>query len=158
MFLMKSVHISFNIKAAFSFPQLPADFQAKVKRHLNRPAKDSRGSSLLLDQCPPDVRTIKVSVPTLPPANMVYSVNKSSAGNSANAQSSTTVPNAEETTPDHVSAAIIAKVICFSNILKFGKIISLNDLCAENVRKLCDCDRTTTLFAQHLDIGYCIRT
>ncbi|KAG8192918.1 hypothetical protein JTE90_025626 [Oedothorax gibbosus] len=95
---------------AHKFNSLPADFQAKVKRHLSRPPKDMRASSssLLLDQCPPDVRTIKVSVPTQPSAAMVYSVNKTSSQNNPNSQSA---PNSEETTPDHVSAAIIAKVL-----------------------------------------------
>ncbi|XP_035209283.1 tight junction-associated protein 1-like isoform X2 [Stegodyphus dumicola] len=97
---------------AHKFNSLPADFQAKVKRHLTRPQRDIRASSSsLLDQCPPDVRTIKVSVPTLPPAAMVYSVNKSTSSSTNNTQQSSTVPSVEETTPDHVSAAIIAKVL-----------------------------------------------
>nr|XP_042903548.1 uncharacterized protein LOC107449950 [Parasteatoda tepidariorum] len=97
---------------AHKFNSLPADFQAKVKRHLARPQKENRASScsLLLDQCPPDVRTIKVSVPTLPPAAMVYSVNKTPASHN-NFQPSTVATVTEEITPDHVSAAIIAKVL-----------------------------------------------
>ncbi|GFS96726.1 brain-enriched guanylate kinase-associated protein [Nephila pilipes] len=143
---------------AHKFNSLPADFQAKVKRHLSRPPKDIRASSssLLLDQCPPDVRTIKVSVPTLPPAAMVYSVNKST-GQSNNVQSPPTSNNVEEPTPDHVSAAIIAKVLEERSIerktaasLKKQRFIEENrDLDLRNVAIQTDCQRPIVCRCQH---------
>ncbi|GFQ89478.1 brain-enriched guanylate kinase-associated protein [Trichonephila clavata] len=143
---------------AHKFNSLPADFQAKVKRHLSRPPKDIRASSssLLLDQCPPDVRTIKVSVPTLPPAAMVYSVNKST-GQSNNVQSPPAANNVEEATPDHVSAAIIAKVLEERSLerktaatLKKQRFIEENrDLDLRNVAIQTDCQRPIICRCQH---------
>ncbi|GIY16151.1 uncharacterized protein CEXT_258451 [Caerostris extrusa] len=133
--------------------------QAKVKRHLSRPPKDIRASSssLLLDQCPPDVRTIKVSVPTLPPAAMVYSVNKSSA-QANNVQTSPAASNGEEVTPDHVSAAIIAKVLEERSLerktaasLKKQKFMEENHrgLDLRNVAIQTDCQRPIICRCQH---------
>ncbi|GBM36587.1 hypothetical protein AVEN_162026-1 [Araneus ventricosus] len=140
---------------AHKFNSLPADFQAKVKRHLSRPPRAS-SSSLLLDQCPPDVRTIKVSVPTLPPAAMVYSVNKSTA-QSSNVQPTPAANNTEEVTPDHVSAAIIAKVLEERSLerktaasMKKQRFMEENrDLDLRNVAIQTDCSRPIVCRCQH---------
>ncbi|XP_054718957.1 uncharacterized protein LOC129228307 [Uloborus diversus] len=145
---------------AHKFNSLPADFQAKVKRHLVRPQKDIRASSssLLLEQCPPDVKTIKVSVPTLPPAAMVYSVNKSSMSSTPNSLPTPATTTNEETTPDHVSAAIIAKVLEERSLERKTAITMKKQKSAEeskefilrNVGTQTDYQRLATCRCQHI--------
>lgn len=82
-------------------PQFPSDLQDKVKLHFNhrnqRELPNSRSS--------PELRTIRVPIPTFPPTAMVYSVN--SVPRALNDDCNNDSPNL----PDYVSAAIMAKVL-----------------------------------------------
>lgn len=88
----------FNSKYIFLFFKFPSDLQDKVKLHFNhRPQRDIHNS-----RSSPELRTIRVPIPTFPPTAMVYSVNN--------------VPRAldsddSQNLPDYVSAAIMAKVL-----------------------------------------------
>lgn len=81
---------------------LPIDLQQKVKHHLNQKRKDLG----MHPTSAPDIRTIRVPIPTFPPTAMVYSVNAKVVQN-GDAQDAATSPK----TNDIVSAAIMAKVL-----------------------------------------------
>ncbi|GFW98522.1 tight junction-associated protein 1 [Trichonephila clavipes] len=80
----------------------PSDLQDKVKLHFNhrnqRDLHNSRSS--------PELRTIRVPIPTFPPTAMVYSVN-----NVPQALENNTSSASSDNIPDYVSAAILAKVL-----------------------------------------------
>ncbi|GFY61031.1 tight junction-associated protein 1 [Trichonephila inaurata madagascariensis] len=80
----------------------PSDLQDKVKLHFNhrnqRDLHNSRSS--------PELRTIRVPIPTFPPTAMVYSVN-----NVPQALENNTSSSSSDNIPDYVSAAILAKVL-----------------------------------------------
>ncbi|KAF4523267.1 hypothetical protein B566_EDAN006890 [Ephemera danica] len=59
------------------FDSLPSDLQQKVKTYVSSRHRDSSGG---FQQTKPEVRTIKVPIPTFPPTAMVYSVNKTMPG------------------------------------------------------------------------------
>lgn len=78
----------------------PSDLQDKVKLHFNhRPQRDLPNS-----RSSPELRTIRVPIPTFPPTAMVYSVNN--VHRALNTES-----NDSQNLPDYVSAAIMAKVL-----------------------------------------------
>ncbi|KFM74089.1 Tight junction-associated protein 1, partial [Stegodyphus mimosarum] len=78
----------------------PSDLQDKVKLHFNhRPQRDLHNS-----RSSPELRTIRVPIPTFPPTAMVYSVNNVPRALDNEADDS-------QNLPDYVSAAIMAKVL-----------------------------------------------
>ncbi|XP_015910903.1 tight junction-associated protein 1 isoform X3 [Parasteatoda tepidariorum] len=78
----------------------PSDLQDKVKLHFShRPSKDLHNS-----RSSPELRTIRVPIPTFPPTAMVYSVNNVSRALDNDSEDS-------QNLPDYVSAAIMAKVL-----------------------------------------------
>lgn len=77
----------------------PSDLQEKVKLHFNhRPPRDLHNS-----RSSPELRTIRVPIPTFPPTAMVYSVNNVPRALDSESDS--------QNLPDYVSAAIMAKVL-----------------------------------------------
>jgi len=83
------------------FESLPTDLQNKVKMYISDKKKTyTEGSSG--GAARPEMKTIKVPIPTFPPTAMYYSVNKSDDDNNED-ESGKSV--------DIVSAAIVAKIL-----------------------------------------------
>lgn len=80
----------------------PSDVQDKVKRHFT----NHQRKELHCSNSSPELRTIKVPIPTFPPTAMVYSVNSVPTTTQSETYSSD-ISGA----PDYVSAAIMAKVL-----------------------------------------------
>ncbi|XP_022250440.1 tight junction-associated protein 1-like isoform X1 [Limulus polyphemus] len=85
------------------YSSIPLDLQERVKSHLSHRMKRE------IQNNNPEVRTIRVPIPTFPPTAMVYSVNKI-PDNGTVKQKETTL-GISESSPDYVSAAIMAKVL-----------------------------------------------
>lgn len=82
------------------FDSLPGELQQKVKTYITQKKKETGGM-----QSKPEMKTIKVPIPTFPPTAMVYSVNKTPA------ERDLTHSKAANDGIDIVSAAIMAKVL-----------------------------------------------
>ncbi|XP_022194291.2 uncharacterized protein LOC111052000 isoform X2 [Nilaparvata lugens] len=87
------------------YDSLPSDMQQKVKNYVyskNRRVSDGNGNMQK-----PEVKTIKVPIPTFPPTAMVYSVNRQISDKDVNGEDK----SKSQGSVDIVSAAIMAKVL-----------------------------------------------
>ncbi|XP_063232652.1 tight junction-associated protein 1 [Bacillus rossius redtenbacheri] len=86
------------------YDTLPADLQQKVRLYVSskRRSSDANGTHKQ-----PELKTIKVPIPTFPPTAMVYSVNKELSEKEEDAEKG----GPERRPVDIVSAAIMAKVL-----------------------------------------------
>ncbi|KAG8235690.1 hypothetical protein J437_LFUL014034 [Ladona fulva] len=82
------------------FDSLPGELQQKVKTYMTQKKRETGGM-----QSKPEMKTIKVPIPTFPPTAMVYSVNKTPAERESSSSKSA------NDGIDIVSAAIMAKVL-----------------------------------------------
>ncbi|XP_071450168.1 uncharacterized protein [Hetaerina americana] len=82
------------------FDSLPGELQQKVKTYITQKKREAGGM-----QSKPEMKTIKVPIPTFPPTAMVYSVNKTSV------ERDPTQTKSASDGIDIVSAAIMAKVL-----------------------------------------------
>ncbi|KAG8175592.1 hypothetical protein JTE90_013411 [Oedothorax gibbosus] len=81
----------------------PSDLQDKVKHHFSQRDLPASRSS-------PDMRTIRVPIPTFPPTAMVYSVNERPTNHDREKKCLRSFDDSTEHN-DYVSAAILAKVL-----------------------------------------------
>lgn len=86
------------------YDSLPTEMQQKVRTYLSNKRRQSDGNGNL--QSKPEMKTIKVPIPTYPPTAMVYSVNKCPLEKELNSEEKN---NSQPV--DIVSAAIMAKIL-----------------------------------------------
>ncbi|GAB6026565.1 Tight junction associated protein 1 (Peripheral) [Chamberlinius hualienensis] len=84
----------------------PVELQHKARVHLNSKKFDNSNN-----HPPPEMRTIRVNIPTFPPTAMVYSVSNGYTGESIKNSSSNGELGSSPNSSDVVSAAIMAKVL-----------------------------------------------
>lgn len=88
------------------FLQLPPEVQSQVSNHMSTKKKIDEKKST------PDVKNIKVPIPTFPPTAMVYSIPKTSGNSEKKAEPDVEAAAIAAAPPvDVVSAAIMAKVL-----------------------------------------------
>lgn len=86
------------------YDSLPSEMQQKVRTYLSNKRRQSDGNGNITPK--PEMKTIKVPIPTYPPTAMVYSVNKCPLDKeTTNEEKSSCQP------VDIVSAAIMAKIL-----------------------------------------------
>ncbi|KAL1124533.1 hypothetical protein AAG570_001159, partial [Ranatra chinensis] len=88
------------------YDSLPSDMQQKVRMYISAKRRQSDGNGNVTPK--PEMKTIKVPIPTFPPTAMVYSINKGPVEKDLNSEEK----NHQGAPPvDIVSAAIMAKVL-----------------------------------------------
>uniref|UniRef100_A0A1B6D3C9 Brain-enriched guanylate kinase-associated protein n=1 Tax=Clastoptera arizonana TaxID=38151 RepID=A0A1B6D3C9_9HEMI len=96
---------------AQKYDTLPMDLQQKVRNYVKIPSDNNRRLSLSDGNGnihnKPEMKTIKVPIPTYPPTAMVYSINKTPSDKDINQEEK----NNRNVPVDIVSAAIMAKVL-----------------------------------------------
>ncbi|BES89072.1 Tight junction associated protein 1 (Peripheral) [Nesidiocoris tenuis] len=85
------------------YDSLPSDMQQKVRMYVSSKRRQSDGNGNVHPK--PEMKTIKVPIPTYPPTAMVYSINKGTVEKDPNTEEKSNQP------VDIVSAAIMAKIL-----------------------------------------------
>uniref|UniRef100_A0A146LSC6 Tight junction-associated protein 1 n=4 Tax=Lygus hesperus TaxID=30085 RepID=A0A146LSC6_LYGHE len=85
------------------YDSLPTDMQQKVRMYVSSKRRQSDGNGNV--QAKPEMKTIKVPIPTYPPTAMVYSINKGTIDKDPATEEKVNQP------VDIVSAAIMAKIL-----------------------------------------------